>query len=376
MKFLHTGDWQLGMTRHFLSDEAQARFTQARFDAIRTIAKIVADESCEFVVVAGDVFESNQVNRMTVARALEAMSTVPVPIYLLPGNHDALDAGSVYRQSMFTGRKPSNVFVLEDTRPIKIGPGVEIVGGTWNSKRPLRDLVASACVDLAPVVGMTRIFVGHGCIDCLSPDPENPALISLSRAEEAIEEGKIQHFALGDRHSKTSVGTTGRIWYAGAPEPTDYDEIDPGSVLIVEVGVGSIKTKAHRVATWDFLQRQFPTNSDADLNALKDFFASGSNKERTILKLSFEGTLTLRQNARLESVLEDARQVYAAIEVWERETHLSIIPDDEDFAEMGLSGFADSTVKRLRELVAGQEPEASTARDALALLVRLSGQGQ
>ena len=28
-KFVHTGDWQLGMTRHFLSDEAQARFTAA-----------------------------------------------------------------------------------------------------------------------------------------------------------------------------------------------------------------------------------------------------------------------------------------------------------------------------------------------------------
>jgi len=25
MKFLHTADWQLGMTRHFLGNDAQAR---------------------------------------------------------------------------------------------------------------------------------------------------------------------------------------------------------------------------------------------------------------------------------------------------------------------------------------------------------------
>ena len=43
----------------------------------------------------------------------------------------------------------------------------------------------------------------------------------------------LSHYvALGDRHSTTNVGTTGRVYYAGAPEPTDYDETDPGNVLI------------------------------------------------------------------------------------------------------------------------------------------------
>jgi len=40
IRFLHTSDWQLGMTRSFLSEEAQARYTQARFDAIRTMGRI------------------------------------------------------------------------------------------------------------------------------------------------------------------------------------------------------------------------------------------------------------------------------------------------------------------------------------------------
>ena len=38
--FLHTGDWQLGMTRHFFSEEVQARFAQSRFDAIRELGQI------------------------------------------------------------------------------------------------------------------------------------------------------------------------------------------------------------------------------------------------------------------------------------------------------------------------------------------------
>ncbi|MFH1743057.1 MAG: metallophosphoesterase, partial [bacterium] len=92
LRFLHTSDWQLGMTRHFLAEGAQERYSQARFDAIRTMGRIAKDEECQFMLVCGDVFESNQVDRKTVARALEALKDVPVPVFILPGNHDPLNA--------------------------------------------------------------------------------------------------------------------------------------------------------------------------------------------------------------------------------------------------------------------------------------------
>ena len=72
VKFLHTADWQLGMTRHFLAGEAQPRFDGARIDVIRTIGALAVDEGCSFVVVCGDVFESNQVSRQVILRAFEA----------------------------------------------------------------------------------------------------------------------------------------------------------------------------------------------------------------------------------------------------------------------------------------------------------------
>jgi DNA repair exonuclease SbcCD nuclease subunit len=72
IRFLHTSDWQLGMTRHFLTEGAQERFSQARFDAIRTMGRVAKDENCQFMIVSGDAFESNQVDRKTTARAFEA----------------------------------------------------------------------------------------------------------------------------------------------------------------------------------------------------------------------------------------------------------------------------------------------------------------
>ena len=52
-RFVHSGDWQLGMKRRFLGEEAQARFDEARFEAIRRIGRVAHEESCEFVVVLG-----------------------------------------------------------------------------------------------------------------------------------------------------------------------------------------------------------------------------------------------------------------------------------------------------------------------------------
>jgi DNA repair exonuclease SbcCD nuclease subunit len=105
-RFIHTSDWQIGMTRHFLRGEAQARYTEARLDAIRMIATVADDEGCAFVVVAGDVFESNDLDRRTVVRALDAMGSFVIPLFLLPGNHDPVDASSIYQSPTFVANCP------------------------------------------------------------------------------------------------------------------------------------------------------------------------------------------------------------------------------------------------------------------------------
>ena len=60
MRFVHTADWQLGMTRYFLNGEAQPRYSAARRDVVAGLGALAAESGAEFVVVAGDVFEDNE----------------------------------------------------------------------------------------------------------------------------------------------------------------------------------------------------------------------------------------------------------------------------------------------------------------------------
>ena len=372
IRFLHTADWQLGMTRHFFSEGVQERFAQSRFDAIRELGRIAREEDCRFMVVCGDVFESNLVDRKTVSRALEALKAVPVPVYLLPGNHDPLNAASVFRSTTFLERKPAHVHVIEDTAPIRVDEGIEIVGAPWTSKRPLQDLVALATGKLEPTVDTLRVCVAHGAVDKLSPNPDDPALISLHAAENAIAQNRIHYLALGDRHSLTEVGDSGRVWYAGAPEPTDYDEVKPGLALVATIKAEGVSTKEADVGKWKFIERkQVDLNTREDIEALGSWLEDLEDKERTVVKLRLVGALSLFHHGQLEELLAGVQEILAAVET--RRSKLVVIPEDADFTDLGFSGFASCTVERLRSSVEESGADSITPRDALALLVRLAG---
>lgn len=370
LRFIHTADLQLGMTRQYMDAEARATFAQARIDVLRAIGRLAHDKAAAFVVVAGDVFETNRVGPRTVRRALEAMGEIPVPVYLLPGNHDPLDAASVYRSPTFDRTRPPNVSVLDSSDPVEVSRGIEIVGAPWPSKRPLTDLVDAACSRLEPVPGLMRVVVGHGSVDALV-DFDSPAAIVLTALEAAIGDGRVHYVALGDRHSTTAVGSTGRVWYAGTPEPTAYDEVDPGNVLLVDVDTSGCEVTKVPIGSWRFIDQAFELDGDVDLDALERWLDSQPVKDRSMLRLALRGSISLSQNARVQNLVDAAREVFGGVDDLSLSRDLIVRPDDDDFADVALTGFAAKTVERLRASASGDGPDAQAARDGLGLLVRL-----
>lgn len=371
VKFLHTSDWQLGMTRHFLSEGAQERFSQARFDAIRILGRIAKEEDCLFMVVCGDTFESNQVDRKTVARALEALKDVPVPVYLLPGNHDPLNAASVFRSNIFVQRKPAHVHVIESAAPLTIAHGLELVGAPWTSKRLVVNPIQEALEAPLPTSGVIRICVGHGAVDLLTPDRESPGVIVVAAVEHAIAQGKVHFVALGDRHSLTKVGSSERVWYSGTPESTDFSETRSGFALVVDIGDGHVVTKEVQIGQWRFVERRrVDLNTGDDMELLGQWLEKIENKAETVVRLHLVGSVSLSLYGLLQNNLLAARDLFAAFEV--REDGILVLPDDADFADLGFSGFADATVQRLRGKIAEGGDEGVAARAALMLLFRLA----
>jgi DNA repair exonuclease SbcCD nuclease subunit len=370
--FLHSSDWQLGMMRRFLGPDGQARWGQARLDAVARIGEVAAATGAAFVVVTGDVFEHNQVERQTILRACEALKRIPVPVVLLPGNHDALEPGSLWTSSQWQAHAPSQVIVLADSEPVEIVPGVEIVGAPWRSRRPLSDPAAPGYADLTPAEpGTTRILLAHGQLTSLSGGMSDVPTIDQAALEAAVADGRLQYVGLGDRHSTTRV--TDRIWFSGTQEVTSPEEDAPGNVLKVTVGGGEIEVEPVRVGAWHMVDHRVELFDEESLRALEDWFAELPEKERTYVRLAGDGSLPLPLLSRLDAMIDAQGEVFASVERWAKFWTVQPAPDAADLDALQLSGPARAAMEELRQALAGGDEGAGAALSLMHRLARDAG---
>ena len=106
VRFLHTADWQLGMRAKMLG-EAGELVRSTRIKTVLNLMKEAQKRGVDFIIVAGDVFESNAVDRDLIRRVADILEEAsPTPIYILPGNHDPLPPDSIYKDRLWKSVPP------------------------------------------------------------------------------------------------------------------------------------------------------------------------------------------------------------------------------------------------------------------------------
>ncbi|GEM_PF-55835 len=423
LTFLHTSDWQLGMTRHYLArrrgaeDDSQARFSSDRIDAVRRMGELARDRHCAFVLVAGDVFETQNVSRQVISRACSAMASIGLPVLLLPGNHDSLEPGCIWDRADFVQACPDNVTVLRDSAPIRIdcsasadgagssgsgGGAVEVIGVPLRSRHPSADPVAPVLDELAERSergeldgDVTRILVAHGQLPGLSGQDAGDVVIDKAALDAAVADGMVSYVALGDRHIRWPEDPSSPIRYCGTQETTRFTDPGRGSVDLVEIDEGRVRATALPVGRWLHARVSRQMSTEEDVDALAAELASFDDPARTIIRYDLHGGLTVSQNARLESVLDSQADNFASLEPSEDRHDLVVLPDTEDLAGLDLPSWAASAAQELTEwaspagsgpgltstgsaasgpTTSSPPPTASTAADALGLLRRLTDQ--
>lgn len=375
IRILHTADWQLGQQVSRFPADDRSRFHQARIDVLTRIAAVAEEHHVQCVVVAGDVFESNSLDRKIIARAVEALKAFSCPVYLLPGNHDSLDPSTLMGSEEFLRRKPEHVHVLgvgdsvddDGVCLVEVTDTLELLAAPLYTRHPDADLVAEA-LDQAPQrrAGVARVLVGHGMTDELSSMNTAVSLLSVERMDTALEAGEVDYIALGDRHSFTQLGRSGRIVYSGSPEVTDFDdtERDSGTVALVELVPSTqgfyAEVSRHVVGEWSMRTLTDELYSPEDLARWRATLEAIPNKQRTAVRYALSGTVSLTLNAQLDAVHREYADLFALLRP--RTAHrLTVLPDDTDVDALELTGFAADAVTELRDQAAHGDETASAA---------------
>ena len=362
-KFLHTADWQMGRAFTRFETEDGAALVEARFEAIETLARLANENQCDAVLVAGDVFDAQTVSDRTVRRVFNATKAFSGPWVMLPGNHDAALAESVWTRAQRLGAVPENVYLALQPGVINLEQqSLSILCAPLTQRHTYGDLTEPFGGYESPE-GFLRVGLAHGSVQGLLPDEiESTNPIAPNRTEAS----RLDYLALGDWHGTKQIDE--RTWYSGTPEPERFRNNEAGNALIVEVLEAGATPAVTRIPTgryqWHQWRETLAVQSDLDqllerLNALP---------ESAVVDLRLEGSITLAGEETLLKALSVAEARFRSLRC--ERSGLQLAPTDEDIAALKADGYVGEVVESLRERQQeGAQDDA--ARDALAILAGL-----
>jgi len=361
-RFLHTADWQIG--RHygrFAADDAVA-LSEARFGAVERIAGLAAAERYDAVLVAGDVFDAQTVADRTIRRLFNALAGFSGPWIMIPGNHDAALAESVWTRALRLGAIPANVHVLIEPRPLVLPDvGIAVLPAPLTQRQTHADL--TAWFDSADTpAGLLRVGLAHGSVQGILPaEIDSPNPIAPDRARCA----RLDYLALGDWHGVKQIDP--RTWYSGTPEAERFRDTGAGHVLGVTISApgAAAQVQVLPIGQYRWLRQETSLAVASDLDRCLEMLAALPTP--AVLEVVVTGHIDLAGRSRLLEALAIAEARHRSLRLDLSDLHLH--PTDADLAALHVDGYLGEVIAELRELQ--DQPGGDRAREALTILAEL-----
>jgi DNA repair exonuclease SbcCD nuclease subunit len=365
--FIHTADWQLGAPFASVPSDISALLQAERLNAIDRIAAVAIAKHAAHVLVAGDVFDDVRPPQSLIGKTLARLAKYQnLTWHFISGNHDPAAPGSVWDDLKRQAPGPHIRLYLND-EPVEVAPGVLLLPAPLAARAMSTD--PTACMDRAPSApGMLRIGIAHGSVRGFSSEGEAAIPIAIDRAKTA----RLDYLALGDWHGTVRIDQ--HTWYSGTPEPDRYRDNHAGNVLAITIAKSGSPPIVEQISTATFQWRQealalsSPTQIDELTATLR---TSAIPSDRTLLKLSLTGRVSLAEGTALEQSIATLTSALAHLEL-DRDA-LTISTAESDLEALGSGAIADVAAELLAQARTGDMRQQAIAQRALQLLTLHAG---
>jgi DNA repair exonuclease SbcCD nuclease subunit len=301
LRVLHTADWHLGRRFPSFPAEAATKLMRARLETVAKIFDLATRLRVDAVLCAGDLFDDPHPDPDWWKGLGELLLARPAdfpPVVLLPGNHDALIADSVWAPAHPLRKLlPKFVHVVDrDDFELPIGRDGVVYARPCRSTAGDRDN-ALALPDRQPGDERIRIGVVHGTTFD-EPHWQSNFPIDVGAG---VARG-LDYLALGDTHKHRDVAADLAVpaVYPGTPEPARFDETDPGVVAVVLLPRRGRRptVQAQTIGWWTW--REVTARSVDEVRSLLEL----ANGDRTVLRLHLHFDVTVDEEEKLEGLLK------------------------------------------------------------------------
>lgn len=342
ISFIHTADWQIGKQFASIKGDIAAFLREARFDVIKTLACLANKHKTDAILVAGDVFDANEVSDTTIRKTLNAMQAYKGPWILLPGNHDPALAQSVWTRMKDLPEKTDNIILALEPKPVSVANDqLIILPAPLKLRHEFRDLTEWYDTFQASSSAF-KVGLAHGSIEGFLPESaELHNMISYKRTETA----NLDYLALGDWHGQLKASA--KAWYSGTPEQDRFQDNEPGKALLITLNKNDKEPKVESLDTgkYQWYKIQLDIFTTKDVEALHNNFSKFQPVENQIISMSLNGNLSLEDRQQLDQLLDSWRAKFAMLDI--DDTHLKLSRSDQDLQDFQSAGFLSNTLEKL-----------------------------
>lgn len=385
--FLHTADWQLGKPFAGIADpQKRALVQQERLAVLDRIAESAARGNVEFVLVAGDLFDSPSATKATVAAACSAIGRMKVPVLAIPGNHDHGGPGSLWEQEFFLRERAAlapNFRILTTFEPVELDHAIILPcpllrrAESLDPTAWLRDPAAlDSCAPDKP-----RVLLAHGSVQGFGAgggegDDEEIQLGSNRLDLARLPRGTADYHALGDWHGTKQIDAL--TWYAGTPEPDRFPKgaaNEPGHILRVTARRGhDPEVEREATARLGWHQMAWSFSGDESLPELENVLTEklGSRAGRDLLRLELDGSLGIAACAALDRMLESWEARLLRVKLRDFTTTAPSAAELDALTKRVEDPLISRVAAQLVAQAAGESADAHAARLALRTLHALT----
>lgn len=241
LKITHTSDVHL-------NDESEGYKVR---DAFSQVVDTVLETESDLFLIAGDLFDHNEIERDTVEFVYEELARVRCPTVMIVGNHDVWDERSIVKRMDFRKAGP-HVTLLNDAQGAQVTLP-ELHATVWGRCMLDHDRTNRPMAGAPPRVGdYWHIGMAHGLYND-EPDCDRSSLIT----PEEVEASGFDYLALGHVHAHRQMRHGNTLACYPGVCAAHIGTIATGCVALITLTPGKgAKAVAHTLGATPALRRQ------------------------------------------------------------------------------------------------------------------------
>lgn len=272
MLIAHLSDLHLG--RRAAGDDLGAQ----RLQTLRSAIAALAEHGPEVILVAGDAFDGPEVEPGVVQAAARTLDRTrrangdPLPVVVIPGNHDPADAADLWRTFREALSEGSGVRAVRAPELLRMDDGRLEIEAYPCATRYSPEPPWVPRLEAKRAEGAVRVVLAHGTLEGGPvPEGESDAYPFVAADAEAL---GVDYVALGHFHGVYPPWGGGdeiqrMVSYCGTHEPDQFGS-DAGWALLATLEPGR-PTRVRRIRVGRGEWRQITLQGPADLQQLRTF---------------------------------------------------------------------------------------------------------